>query len=167
MAHTKPRLTPLQRAFVREFVSSDDPLVRGNATAAYRAAGGKAKTEETAAVVASQTLRILKVQRAIETAHLVAEAEAIGRLIDWKTAAIEAQPTLLALAKGYLPEGRMETPLDVARAHIMLAAIREVMDRAFPKALYVRFDARAALAKLLGVPQEAFPDNPWDDEEDC
>lgn len=159
----KSRLTPLQRAFVREYVSSKDPHVRGNATAAYLAAGAKVKTEKTAGVIASQTLGIPRVQAAVQAAHAQADAEMLLRLVDWKTAAIAAQSVLLGLTEGYLPEGRMETPLDVARGHVMVSAIKEVMDRGFPKQLYLKFDPREALAKLLGVPRERLPES-WEED---
>jgi len=167
MTHRKkPRLTPLQRAFVREYVRSDNPFVRGHALAAYRAAGGKGKTDAAASVSASQILRNLKVQEAIDVLHIQADAELLLRLVDWKMAAIAAQPLLLNLTRGILPDGReIQTPVDAARAHVMLGAIKEVMDRGFPKSIYVKVDPRLSLARLLGVSPESLPTTLNDAEE--
>jgi Terminase small subunit len=154
----KPSLTPLQRAFVREYVRSDNPFVRGHALAAYRAAGGKSKTDAAASVSASQILRKLKVQEAIDVLHIQADAELLLRLVDWKMAAIEAQPHLLALIQGILPGGdRIRNRNDAAIAQVMLGALKEVMDRGFPKSLYLRVSAKESLAKLLGVSPESLP----------
>jgi hypothetical protein len=152
-------LTPLQQAFVREFVSNPDPTIRNHATAAYKAAGGRWTTEGAARATACGLLTNPNVQHAIQVAHAQADAATLVRLVDWKTAAIQAQPVLLALVQGYLPEGRMETALDVARGQVMLGALRELMDRGFPKQWYVKIDARQALGRLLGVDPATFPDS--------
>jgi len=107
----------------------------------------------------------VSVQAAIETAHLQAEAELLTRLVDWKMAAIEAQPILLSLARGRMPDGRvMQTKDDAAVAQVVLGALREIMDRGFPKSIYFRVDAKESLARLLGVPIESLPTT-LDDQE--
>jgi hypothetical protein len=166
MATKKPRLSPLQRAFVREFVSNPDPRIRCNASAAFKAAGGRWTTEASARASASILLKKVKVQHAIATAHAQAEAALLCTLRDWKAAAVAAQPDLLALARGYLPDGRLiQTTADAALGHVVLGALREILDRGFPKRLFLNFDPREALAKLLGVSQDRFPES-WDEPED-
>jgi len=160
------RLTPLQRAFVEALVGSDDPHVRHNATAAYLIACGGRISAASARVCAARLLTKVSVQAAIETAHLQAEAELLTRLVDWKMAAIEAQPILLNLARGFLPEGQpIKTAVEAARAHVMLGALKEIMDRGFQKQFYLNIDARVALAQLLRVPVESLPQRLDDAEE--
>lgn len=163
-----PRLTQLQRDFVYHYVASDDPQTRHNGMRAYQAAGGQCTTYGAVKAAASRMLAKAHVRHAIEVAHAQADAELLIRLRDWKAAAIEAQPILLNLARGYMPDGRrMLTVADAAIGHLALGAVKEIMDRGFPKSLYVKIDARQALAKILGIPVERLPDR-WDDvQEDC
>jgi hypothetical protein len=83
-------------------------------------------------------------------------------------AAIEVQPLLLELCRGSLDGRPLATAVEIARGHLMLAAIKEVLDRGYPKQIYARLSvqlhAREALAKLLGVDQSQFPENIWDEE---
>jgi hypothetical protein len=163
----RPRLTPLQKAFVQEFVSNPDPTIRNHATAAYKAAGGRWTTEGAARATACGLLTKPNVQHAIQVAHTQAEAELLIRLRDWKLAAIEAQPILLNLARGLMPDGRrIETVGDAAVGHLMLGALKEILDRVYPKSLYIKIDTRQSLARLLGVPLERLPDKIWTEEED-
>ena len=167
MARTRTaRLTPLQRAFVEALVGSADAHVRHNATAAYLVACGGRISAASARVCAARLLTRVNIQAAIETAHLQAEAELLTRLVDWKMAAVETQPILLNLARGRMPDGRlMQTRDDAAVAQVVLGALREIMDRGFPKSIYLRIDAKESLARLLGVPRESLPQSLSDDQE--
>jgi hypothetical protein len=152
------RLTQLQRDFVREFVSNPDPHIRGNTTNAFKAAGGKWRTDASARASAARMLTYVNVRHAIQVAQIQADAVMLTQLVDWKTAAIEAQPHLLALIQGILPNGdRIQNRTDAAIAQVMLGALKEVMDRGFPKSLYVKVDSRLSLARLLGVSPESLP----------
>jgi len=108
----------------------------------------------------------VSVQAAIQVAHTQADAELLLRLVDWKMAAIEVQPVLLNLARGRMPDGRvMQTRDDAAVCQVVLGALREIMDRGFPKSIYLRIDAKESLARLLGVPRESLPQSLSDDQE--
>src|SRR5215470_14782273 len=81
--HSSDGLNPRQRAFVQHYIAGADG-VRGNATAAYRAAGYTPRTDTVAAITASQLLRNPKVAAAIRRYHAQADAAAIAKLRDWK-----------------------------------------------------------------------------------
>jgi len=160
------RLTPLQRAFVEAFISSDDPHVRHCGTGAYLVACGGRISAASARACAARMLTNVSVQAAIQVAHTQADAELLLRLVDWKMAAIEVQPVLLNLARGRMPDGRvMQTRDDAAVCQVVLGALREIMDRGFPKSIYLRIDAKESLARLLGVPRESLPESLTDAEE--
>src|SRR2546423_4187824 len=121
---TTQRLTPLQRAFVHEFISSDDPGVRHNGQAAYLEACQGRVNAAAARASAARLLTKVNIKAAIETAHLQAEAQLLIRLVDWKTAAVEAQPILLNLARGRMPDGRvMCTKGDAAIGQVVLGEL--------------------------------------------
>jgi hypothetical protein len=160
-----PRLTRLQHDFVHAFVAHDDPHIRYNATAAYIAVSGACTRPEVAKAAASRVLTKPHVLAAITVLQAQTDAAVFTRLVDWKTAAAEAQPYLLNLVRGVLPDGRRMIDRDTAAVgQVVLGALKEIMDRGFPKKLCLHIDPREALAKLLGVPRESLPEH-WDEEE--
>jgi len=159
-------LNARQRQFVRLYAVGP-PGVKGNATAAYRGAGYRPKTDRVAQVCAAQILTNPMVQQALAHLHREADAQAIAQLKDWRTLAPPAQDRMVLLALGYLPDPldmRQHRPLrshtDVAIARLQLDACREIIERAYPSRLYATlevYDPAAELARLLGVPAESLP----------
>jgi hypothetical protein len=161
----KDRLTPLRQRFVEQYLVGPEG-VRLHATAAYQAAGGKATHASALASAASQILNNLKVQRAMQALQRAADAQIITRLVDWKVAAVAAQPWLIALSKGLLPDGRrMVDRDDAAVGQVILGSLKEIIDRGFPKNLKVTIDPREALLALIGRGAETLPDPPVMDED--
>jgi hypothetical protein len=155
----KDRLTPLQQRFVDQYMAGADGI-RLSATAAYVAAGGKGKTGNTIAAEASRLLNNPKVQRALQLLRRAADAKIIAQLVDWKVAAVEAQPRLLALSKGVLPNARaMADRDDAAVGQVILGALKEIVDRGFPKNLKLTVNPREALLELIGRQDEVLPEH--------
>jgi hypothetical protein len=162
-----PRLTQLQRSFVQHFVASDDPQVRYNGMRAYQAAGGQCTTYGAVKAAASWMLAKPHVLTAITVLQAQTDAEVFTRLVDWRVAACEAQPYLLNLTRGILPDGRSMVDRDTAAVGmVVLSALKEVMDRGFPKKLYLHIDPREALARLLGVQRDQLPERMDDDDQE-
>jgi hypothetical protein len=154
---TEGRLTPFQAEFVRQYTAGVEG-VRGNQSAAYKAAGGKATSPAVMAVVASQTLNNPKVFAAIQALHAQADAVILAQLISWKVAGVQAQKRLIALGNGVLPDDRaMVNRDDVAVGQVVLGAVKELLERAWPKKLRITVDPQRALAQLLGIEQGELP----------
>src|SRR6516162_6905290 len=86
-------LNQRQQDFVRLYTTGPDGI-RGNATAAYKAAKYTPRNDTVAAINAAQLLRNPKVAAAIRRYHAQADAAAIATLRDWKTLAAPAQRRL-------------------------------------------------------------------------
>lgn len=157
-------LNARQAAFVRHYTAGADG-VRGNLTQSYIAAGYMARGN-VAETAAARLFRNVRVRAAIDAAHAKAEAAAGRKLRDWKELAGDAQVRLATLAAGQIPDPT--TPAlgrtligdrdDAAAANVILAANREILERAEPKKLQVQIeDPAGALAALLGVKPETVP----------
>ena len=155
-------LNARQAAFVRHYVAGADG-VRGNASRSFIAAGYSPKG---ANKMAARMMANAGIKAAIDAAHAKAEAEAGRKLRDWKELAGDAQVRLATLAAGQIPDPA--TPAhgrtligdrdDAAAANVILAANREILERAEPKKLQVQIeDPAGALAALLGVKPETVP----------
>lgn len=181
MTH-RPLLNPNQQRFVQHYTAGARGI-RGNATAAYKAAGYQPRTDNAAMVSAWQLLRHPKIATAIAHAHREADAATIAQLKDWKVLAPPAQQTIIRLAHGVLPveeaDGlsdetlhgqRMLSRDDAAIGNVMLHASLAILERAYPSKLYADFtlhDPERLLAAILGVTVEALPattvSNPYAD----
>lgn len=164
MSEDSSDLTARQREFIRQYVAGDDG-VRGNATASYKAAGYDC-TDASARVSAHHLLKKPEVVEEIRAAHRRAQAEAMGRLIEWKELAPEAQQRLVTLARGRLPNDddptggeKLEDGSQASVARVIESACNEILERAYPKKLRIEnVDPREELAKILGVDPDVLPD---------
>lgn len=169
----RPTLNPNQQRFVAQYTAGPSGI-RGNATAAYRAAGYKPTTENAAMVSGWQLLRNPKISAAIAQIHREADAATIAQLRDWKILAPAAQQIVNSLAHGVLPLADTddpETPLvtrqrllsrDAPVGNVMLHAALAVLERAYPLKLYADVtvhDAGRVLADILGVSVDALPES--------
>jgi hypothetical protein len=155
---TKGGMTPLQREFVRQYTAGAEGI-RHNASAAYVAAGGKGRNANVIGVSAFHVLNNPKVQARLLAVQREADAQVIAQLVDWKVASTAAQEKLITLTDGVFPgtERRLQDRDDAAVAQVILGALKEILDRGYPKKLKVDVDPRETLAALLGVAQEALP----------
>lgn len=160
----KGQLTPFQARFVDQYTAGDDG-VYGHLSASYKAAGGKAKDPAVMAAAASHTFNNVKVQAAIQAIHAQADAAVVAQLVSWKVAGVQAQHYLIALGKGVLPDERaMANRDDAAVGQVVLGAVKELLERAWPKKLHIKVDPRRALAQLLGIEQGELPTH-WTEDE--
>lgn len=170
----RPLLNPNQQRFVQHYTAGARGI-RGNATAAYRAAGYHPKSEKVAGVNAARLLGNARIQAAVAQAHREADAAMIAQLKDWKTLAPGAQRTVMALGTGVLPAyddpdvpedervggARMLTRDDAAIGNVMLHASLAILERAYPLKLYADLtlhDPERLLATILGVSIDALPE---------
>ena len=168
----RPALNPNQQRFVQQYTAGARG-VRGNATAAYYAAGYQPKSEKVAGVNATRLLGNARIAMAVAQIHRAADAATIAQLKDWKVLAPPAQQTIMALAHGILPSEetdapdgailpglRMQTRDDAAIGNVMLHASLAILERAYPAKIYADLtlhDPDRLLAAILGVSVDALP----------
>mgnify|MGYP001590120285 CR=1 FL=1 len=160
-------LTPQQETFARLYAAG--PLgIRNNLGRAWMASGSKAKDVGVAARYAAQALKMTPALREyIAELEMVAQAEAIRKLRDWKELAPDAQEAVIAVMQGMVPDGRgsyrqVTLMEDVKHAEVVLKASMAIIERAYPIQAWRRqellaTDAKARLAALLGVRVDQLP----------
>jgi len=160
-------LTAQQETFARLYAAG--PIgIRNNLGRAWMASGSKAKNVDQARRYAALALKNTPALREyLAELHLVAQAEAIRKLRDWKELAPEAQEAVIAVMQGMVPDGKgsyrpvvlME---DVKHAEVVLKASLAIVERAYPLQAWRRqevlaADAKQRLAALMGVKVEQLP----------
>lgn len=158
------KLNPRQLDFCWLYVSGPDEI-RGNATAAYKAAGYQPKTDRAAETAASALMRNHEVSENLARLYRQADAAAIAKMRDWKTMAPTAQEVIASIARGVLPnpDNSNACPTlitnrdDAAVAKVRLQAAMYIVERAYPAKRYCDVeivDPIGNLSCIFGITRE-------------
>ena len=159
-------LNPRYRDFAQAYVLGG-PGVRGNACAAYKAAGFKPKNDHVARAAGQRLLTFVTIQQEIARLYFEQDAQRTTGLQEWRTLAPDAQRRVLLIAMGMVPDpdaARRARPIrdreDAACARVILDANLAILERAYPAKIYHSVELHnpdAVLASILGIPLADLP----------